>query len=88
MRGYEVKKIDGPLSFYTRQVRIDDSSNIDRVEYDPINLLMKISFVTNRVYLYRNVPASVFGTIVAAKSPGEAFNKLKKDRLSQYEEVK
>jgi hypothetical protein len=60
-----------------RIVEITDSSNIDSIEYDVETEHMVVTFSSNEMYSYRNVPPAVFGALVAADSVGAHFNRLK-----------
>lgn len=59
---------------FTRQVTIDDSSQIKMVLYDPVNQQMSVSFTNGDNYVYDKVPHSVFGELISADSVGEFFS--------------
>lgn len=58
------------------------SSVIRRFDYDPAAHRLDITFVTGRVYAYRDVPERVARGFEAAPSKGEYFNAAIRDRYS------
>ena len=47
-----------------------DSSNIERIGYDPNSNTLRVEFKSNRTYDYFNVPENVFNELKNASSVG------------------
>src|SRR5262245_19326093 len=62
------------------------SSVIRDVDYDEERRLLEITFVSGRIYAYRDVPAEVFADLQMARSKGEFFNRHIRDCFD-YSEV-
>jgi hypothetical protein len=50
------------------------SSVVRSFRYDPVRRVLTVRFVNGRVYLYADVPASVYLGLRAAESKGRFFN--------------
>lgn len=58
------------------------SSLLDKVGYDPENHVLAVQMVySSDVYLYRDVPPSVFNGLLAADSKGTYYVKNIKDKF-------
>jgi hypothetical protein len=55
-------------------------------DYDPENRRLQITFVTGRIYVYEEVPVSIYSEFSAASSKGVFFNKFIRDRY-QFREI-
>ena len=67
---------------YSRKVHVDDSSNIELVEYDPEIKALKVTFLRGGgTYLYEKVPAKTFGELISADSVGKYFQANVKDKF-------
>lgn len=62
---------------FSRVCHILDSSNIVKIEYDPSEELMRVTFTNGDAYDYKVEP-TIFGTLLGAQSVGKAFHKLVK----------
>lgn len=58
------------------------SSVIKYFSYDEVTKTLKIIFVTNMVYLYKNVPEKIYKTFKASGSKGRYFNSHIKDKFN------
>lgn len=65
---------------FPRRCDINDSSNIQKVWYDPDDRKMIITFNNGSSYEYGNVSPTDFGAIVGSDSVGQSFNILLKSR--------
>jgi hypothetical protein len=64
-----------------------DSSLIRSIGYDFPNSVLEVEMIpSGRVYLYYDVPLSVYSELMAAESKGSYFNESIRD-LYPYEEV-
>lgn len=61
-------------TLYPRICKINDSTNLVEVAYDPIDNEMMATFKGNVRYIYKNIPGNIFGLIVCAESAGSTFN--------------
>lgn len=61
------------------------SSAIKSVDYQARNKNLTITFVTGKIYRYKNVPRSVYEAFIAASSKGSYFNKVIRDKFSFVE---
>lgn len=50
-----------------------DSSNIDSIGYDPVNMTLEVEFVTGSVYQYDNVGQDTYDELMNASSKGSYF---------------
>jgi len=57
------------------------SSVISYFFYNENDKLLKIVFVTGKVYVYKNVPLSIYNHLRASISKGKYFNKFIKDHF-------
>ncbi|MEH3115674.1 KTSC domain-containing protein [Pedobacter terrae] len=57
------------------------SSVIKYFSYDEVTKTLKIIFVTNMVYLYKNVPEKIYKMFKASGSKGRYFNNHIKDKF-------
>lgn len=55
------------------EMQFVDSSNIERIGYDPDSNTLRIEFKTSGTYDYHNVPESVFDEIKLASSVGRYY---------------
>jgi KTSC domain-containing protein len=62
------------------------SSVIRRFRYDPARRELAITFVSGKVYVYRDVPEAIVEELTAASSRGQFFNKNIRDCYA-YAEV-
>jgi hypothetical protein len=62
------------------------SSVIRDYDYDDARRVLEITFVSGRVYAYRDVPPEVFAEFQMARSKGEFFNRHIRDGFT-YSEV-
>jgi len=62
------------------------SSVIRRFRYDAARRELTITFVSGKVYVYRDVPEAVVRQLTAAPSKGQFFNENIRDRYA-YAEV-
>ena len=62
------------------------SSVIRDYDYDDARRVLEITFVSGRVYAYRDVPQEVFEELQMARSKGEFFNRHIRDGFA-YSEV-
>ena len=62
-----------------------DSSNIERIGYDPDSSTLRIEFKFNRTYDYFNVPEIVFNELKSASSVGGYHAKNIKNSYSYVE---
>jgi hypothetical protein len=78
-------------STYPRKVKIEDSSNVFAVYYDPKTKEMAIQFMEgkrNEWYYYPGVLPSMFAALVSEESVGKTFHKLfKRNEGQPYEKV-
>jgi len=51
------------------------SSVISRIEYDHVNQVMKITFVSGFIYQYENVPEEIFRAFKSSGAKGIYFNR-------------
>jgi hypothetical protein len=64
-----------------------DSSLIRSIGYDFPNSMLEVELIpSGRVYLYYDVPLSIYAELMAAESNGSYFNESIRD-LYPYEEV-
>ncbi|KQM69602.1 hypothetical protein ASE74_06340 [Pedobacter sp. Leaf216] len=56
------------------------SSVIKHFSYDSAKRLLKVVFVTDMVYLYKNVPEKIYKMLKASGSKGRYFNSYIKDK--------
>jgi KTSC domain-containing protein len=61
------------------------STVISAHDYDPESRRLEITFVTGRIYLYEEVPVSIYSAFSAAPSKGKFFNKFIRDRYQVRE---
>jgi len=54
--------------------RLSFSRRITSVNYDPDTETLKIGFNNGSVYMYANVPASLFDALEKAKDPDQFFD--------------
>jgi hypothetical protein len=74
------------LSDYPRKVKVDDSSNIYSVYYDPSTRDMAIKFVEGKNgewYHYPDVPPTMFAALISEDSVGKAFHRMFKRNDAQ-----
>ncbi|SFA58740.1 KTSC domain-containing protein [Pedobacter suwonensis] len=57
------------------------SSVIKYFSYDEVTKTLKIIFVTDMVYLYKNVPENIYKMLKASGSKGRYFNSNIKDKF-------
>lgn len=57
---------------------VTNSSNLRRLEYHASVRTMLVRFTNSWEYVYGNVPESLYTAILAAESPGHAFDELVK----------
>jgi len=57
------------------------SSVIKYFSYDAATETLKIMFVTDMVYLYKNVPEKIYKMLKASGSKGRYFNRHIKDKF-------
>lgn len=57
------------------------SSVIKHFSYDADTHTLKIIFITNIVYLYKNVPEKIYKLLKASGSKGRYFNSQIKDKF-------
>lgn len=57
-----------------------DSSFIDHVSWDSDYLTLSVRFVSGTVWMYHEVPQSVYRSLLKAKSVGSYFNKNIRDK--------
>ncbi|NII82479.1 MULTISPECIES: KTSC domain-containing protein [unclassified Pedobacter] len=57
------------------------SSVIKYFSYDVAAKVLKIIFVTNMIYLYKNVPEKMYKMLKASGSKGRYFNRYIKDKF-------
>jgi hypothetical protein len=57
------------------------SSVIKHFSYDADTKILKVVFVTDMVYLYKNVPEKIYKTLKASGSKGRYFNSNIKDKF-------
>lgn len=62
------------MKVFTRNVQVNDSTNIQWLQYDPIGHWMNVRFNNGSIYQYENVQNKAFGRIVSSDSVGEQFN--------------
>lgn len=61
---------------YSRRVHVDDSSNVECIDYDPEINSMRVTFLKGGgTYIYTRVPAQLFGELVSAPSVGKFLQK-------------
>lgn len=63
-----------------RMLKIEDSSNVQAVGYEPAARHLVVSFRGGSSYRYDEVPPDVFACLVSAKSVGEYLNQRIKGR--------
>lgn len=63
-------------TLYPRICQINDSTNLVEVAYDPIDREMMVTFGGNVKYIYNNISAQWFASIVSAESAGKMFNSI------------
>lgn len=68
------------------EMQFVDSSNIERIGYDPNSNTLRIEFKSNRTYDYSNVPENVFNELRNASSVGSYHAKNIKN-LYSYTEI-
>jgi hypothetical protein len=51
------------------------STAIADIEYDPDRRLLRVTFVTGRIYVYEDVPIDAFEALMSAGSRGAYFNR-------------
>jgi len=56
------------------------STVIDHFSYDSKTSELKITFLSGKVYIYKNVPDEVFEGLKTAGSKGQYFNALVKNK--------
>ncbi|HEX2225068.1 MAG TPA: KTSC domain-containing protein [Thermoanaerobaculia bacterium] len=59
-----------------------DSSAIQSVGYDPEEQVMEVEFQSGSVYEYRDVPATLYESFLAASSKGRFLSRNIKGRFS------
>lgn len=57
------------------------SSAIKHFSYDADRKTLKIMFITDMVYLYKNVPVRIYKMLKASGSKGRYFNSYIKDKF-------
>jgi hypothetical protein len=57
------------------------SSVIKYFSYDAATKILKVVFVTDMVYLYKNVPEKIYKVLKASGSKGRYFNSNIKDKF-------
>ena len=57
------------------------SSVIKHFSYDTVAKTLKVIFVTDMVYLYKNVPEKIYKMLKASGSKGRYFNSNIKDKF-------
>lgn len=57
-----------------------DSSVIASVAYDDEQAILEVRFRTGRIYRYFDVPPERFESLLAARSAGQYFNRVIRDR--------
>jgi len=57
------------------------SSVIQHFEYDSTSKILKITFVTEMEYHYKNVPEKIYKSFKIATSKGKYFNHYIKDKF-------
>jgi len=67
------------------EMQFVDSSNIERIGYDPNLSTLRIEFKSNRTYDYFNVPENVFNELRSASSVGGYHAKNIKNSYSYTE---
>lgn len=63
------------------------STAIRRYLYDETTQRLIVTFVTNRTYIYENVPPALYADFRAATSKGAFFNAKVRDRYAFHEMV-
>lgn len=56
------------------------STVIDHFSYDPKTSELKITFLSGKVYIYKNVPEEIFQGLKTAGSKGQYFNAFVKNK--------
>ena len=56
------------------------STAISSMNYDPGTATLKITFVTGKIYDYKNVPEEIYYALKTSSSKGIYFNKYIKDK--------
>ena len=58
------------------------SSVIDRITYDALTSTLRIIFVSGNIYDYKNVPLSIYQSLLQSRSKGIFFNEKIKGNYS------
>lgn len=66
-------------TLYPRICRINDSTNLIEIAYDPVDREMLATFGEGVKYVYNDIPANWFASIVSAESTGKMFNSIIKN---------
>jgi hypothetical protein len=64
------------------------STALKSVGYDPDERLLETELITDRIYLYKEVPETVYTNLRKAKSLGKYYNKYIKDEYECEEKTK
>lgn len=67
--------------------RIEDSSNIKHIIYQPALKIMQVMFVNGRIYWYYKVPRNIYEDFLKATSKGTYFWQNVKDKYT-YKRIK
>lgn len=68
------------------EMQFVDSSNIERIGYDPNSSTLRVEFKSNRTYDYSNVPENVFNELRNASSVG-SYHARNIKNLYPYTEI-
>lgn len=68
-------------------IKIKGSQNIKGIDYDENSKEMTIQFTSGGLYSYQNVPKSIYGKFLKAKSKGSFFADYVKN-VYEYERLK
>ena len=67
---------------FSRSTAVNDSSTINKIDFDPNTETMMVTFNTGMEYVYSPVSQQIYGAVVSADSVGKALNTLVKDNDS------
>ena len=57
-----------------KRTRVENSSQIEEVGYDPTSHTLEVMFKGNKIYHYFDVPTVTYEGLLAAVSAGKYFN--------------
>lgn len=69
------------------KLEIRPSSRIEGMEYDRVNLLLKVTFKGNKQYLYRGVSNFTVQRLLEEPSLGKGFQKLIINKGYEYDKL-